>query len=218
MTTHSVCQPGPSRAERRLPGRLARLGRLPQREVERRALLGVRSSTRAPAAQRVERLARRAARSRRPSRCRGRRRRRSRRRGPMSSSVDDRLDHLGDVVRWRAASSSGRSTSSASIAVPPLRLVLRGDARPRCGPRALRAAMMLSSMSVTFDDVGRPRGRRSSSQRRTHVPGEREATVPDVRRARRRSGRRRTSRSGRHRAARRRRHDPAPSRTGAASV
>ena len=41
MTTHSVCQPGPARPPRRVPARLARLGRLPQGEVDRRPLPGL---------------------------------------------------------------------------------------------------------------------------------------------------------------------------------
>ena len=39
IAEHSMCQPGPSLAPRRVPGRLARLRRLPQREVHRAALL-----------------------------------------------------------------------------------------------------------------------------------------------------------------------------------
>ena len=87
ITTHSVCQPGPARAPRRRPRRLARLGLLPEREVGGSTASPRRRATarrRRPAATRA--TGGRAARSPRPSRPRSTRRRWSRRRVPRSTS------------------------------------------------------------------------------------------------------------------------------------
>ena len=105
MTTHSVCQPGPPVAPGRRPRRLARLGLLPQREVDRRALVLVRLDPGA-GPQRLDRLA-----------------------GEQPVVVDpaglevhavgglvghaavdevgDQLDHAVDVARWHADRRSG---------------------------------------------------------------------------------------------------------------
>ena len=194
MTTHSVCHPGRPGPPRRLPGRLAGLGRLPEHEIDRGALAPVLVHL-DPGAdlQRLDRLV-------------GEQAVVGDRLGrevdavaalvgpPARHESLDESDHVVDV--GGGVGRLGRAPHAEVVHdVPPRLLVLRRPPPPPSRPSARARAMILSSMSVTLLT-------KSTSQARPlevaahDVPYQGEAAVADVGRRRRRSDRTRTSTSG----------------------
>ena len=168
---------GPAAAPRRRPGRLARLGRLPQREVERVALGAALALALGHV---VEPLAGTARRTPGTSAPRSRRRRRPGRRARARSAARSARPSAGRA-RWPAA----RSTAAGS----PARRRRPGTPARGWHPTPTTAARrrpaltrILSSMSVTLRTssdvqplVGQPAAQ--------HVVVEPGADVPDVRQA-----------------------------------
>ena len=141
----------PARAPRRVPGRLARLRRLPQREVDR-AALRARRPRRARRA--LEQLVERAVRQRAVVReaCRPRSTRpgpRSRTRGPPrpARAISSSIWSMYSVA---CGMSSGRRTSSRSICVRSTRPRSSAASSGSVVPRSAARAMILSSTSVTL--------------------------------------------------------------------
>ena len=170
----------PARAPRRRPRRLARLGLLPEHEVDRRALLLV-ASTRAPASQRCRATGGPAGRSPRPARTGSTRRRRSRRRRRASTSRPISSTICVDVGGGVGVGGRAACTPIASIAC---------TRRPRT--RAATSRQSRSSSLARVDDVVVDVGdvgdvgdleARPLEVAAQHVEHEREPAVAEVRRA-----------------------------------